>query len=974
MALQPLMTDSTGQAIVSQLQRMTSGETAINEERSRAQGEEQRLEGLIQTNTNAIIKAYVSGTAIGQPTGDYAGTVQQFRDLNPKKSYLVWKNAFQHFPDVDTELKSVLTNQSYWYLEPCFAIGEAETYEALSNNPYVILHSPSNTVICEWRSSTTLRLKYELANASDVSNNTQNISTLTSTITTDALKAGDVSVGTPSGEYTGAFNKFGDLRPNNVYLIWKNAIDAFADIDQGIKNYENGYYTVVPLLYSYGKNAYSEINIRTTVLLVSYRDILLCNWTGATSGALTYITNLNNTADVTTLTNSLNYLSDIAYQSATNWIGSPTGDYSGDVNSFGELNPNRCYVIWKNAIDTFPDIANSVKDLNNAYLIVWCINYTRATTYSQIRIQTPVLLVFGRKIYLASWYNGTATLYGPIELANWNDLTDDNGTLNTYGVGVGDAIGSPNGEYTPTTYTKFGDLSPNKRYIIWKNALTYFNDIDEQIKDIFNGFAIVVPFEYEKNKARYSQQNTTVPVLMFAYGNAVLADWSNGENGALHYRFTIKNYDSNINSLTTTLANVSETYMHSIERQIGSPSGDYTGNITAFSELNPHAIYLVWKNAIDTFPDVTTEIKNLNKGYYIIVPCSPLNKKTYAETGLDNHILGFVAGFCYHFQWQNQQLIYRGTFAKTSDIENLQTTVQQNTIKIATSETAIANITKKANNTKNLMLVAPSGNKYVVIVDDTGQLVSVPVVPRKISFIGNSLLAGMDSQFGMAASASNKDYRYIITSHCNATSIKIAGSAFENAGTVETGRNAADTIFNQLDVDSDLVIIQLGDNSSTTELREIMIANIPYLLTGIRNKCPHARVVWAGSWYGQSNITRVFNVVNSLGYEYIDFTTAHTSANENRIGAKYTLDTAITIGYNVDSWSVSGNDVTITFTVNGTQYTQTVTCDSYTSTGGVQVSITGREQVITQSGVASHPNDAGFAEIANIMMESLSIT
>lgn len=228
-------------------------------------------------------------------------------------------------------------------------------------------------------------------------------------------------------------------------------------------------------------------------------------------------------------------------------------------------------------------------------------------------------------------------------------------------------------------------------------------------------------------------------------------------------------------------------------------------------------------------------------------------------------------------------------------------------------------------NQGNEYLVSPNGSKFMLNVSDDGTLTTIPYVPQKTLFIGNSLLLGYGT-FGMTASNSKNDYYYHVTNYIktlksNATFEKLQGSGFEGC----TSQSEVNTwINNNLENkanDFNLIYVQLGDNVNTTDKTNNFKTSCEYLLKYLRNKFKNARIIWVGMWYStEEKVNIITNACNNTGCSFINIRGLYTSENQGKIGDTITAD-------------------------DGTQST------------------------VSSSGVASHPNDKGMKAIADLMIE-----
>lgn len=156
-------------------------------------------------------------------------------------------------------------------------------------------------------------------------------------------------------------------------------------------------------------------------------------------------------------------------------------------------------------------------------------------------------------------------------------------------------------------------------------------------------------------------------------------------------------------------------------------------------------------------------------------------------------------------------------------------------------------------------VVKKKNGSYATILTADRTTISVPTVPEKTLFIGNSLLQGLGSadkggRFGMCATDSRHDYYYYVTNAIlkkNPTAVftKLSGTAFEGSTDLDTAGRwyaAKRYLFKE---DLDLIIIQLGDNVNDNEKKATFRNNIRHLLAQIKADCPKARVICVGTWY-----------------------------------------------------------------------------------------------------------------------------
>ena len=225
-------------------------------------------------------------------------------------------------------------------------------------------------------------------------------------------------------------------------------------------------------------------------------------------------------------------------------------------------------------------------------------------------------------------------------------------------------------------------------------------------------------------------------------------------------------------------------------------------------------------------------------------------------------------------------------------------------------------------------LATPNGTSYVLQIKNDGTLQTVPKLPNKVLYIGNSLLLGFTNR-GMAATTVDKDYYAIVNSYLSAkvqnyTPQKMSGTGFESC---TTDTRVTDWFTSDLapkmSNDIQLVIIQLGDNVNTAEKVAEFEKSCGMMASYVRENCPNARVCWVGSWLSDTKENIYKSACAKYGLTYIPI---H------------------------DLQLIEGNMSSI-----GTTY----------------IDYEGNEQTITTEGVAMHPSDKGFEAIAERMIKTL---
>lgn len=156
----------------------------------------------------------------------------------------------------------------------------------------------------------------------------------------------------------------------------------------------------------------------------------------------------------------------------------------------------------------------------------------------------------------------------------------------------------------------------------------------------------------------------------------------------------------------------------------------------------------------------------------------------------------------------------------------------------------------------NVIIKAPSGVGFRLVVDNAGNLSTTSLVPSKVAVFGNSLTNySAIGGFGLAASNQDSDWfarvkKYILNANSSATVYRGTIGGWEGSTTSSDRQNYFDgSIKPNLDVDTDLVIIQAIDNINTAEKAANIYADTKQLILNIKSVSPKARVFWVGGWF-----------------------------------------------------------------------------------------------------------------------------
>lgn len=171
--------------------------------------------------------------------------------------------------------------------------------------------------------------------------------------------------------------------------------------------------------------------------------------------------------------------------------------------------------------------------------------------------------------------------------------------------------------------------------------------------------------------------------------------------------------------------------------------------------------------------------------------------------------------------------------------------------------------------------------------------------PKRVLFVGNSILLGMFSSYGMCATDNKSDYAYHVSqkilkrsSDCEFTRLFV--SPFEHAESKEAfdewfyvTKNAKTnmTASEYFKEDLDLIILQIMDNVNTPEKKSAFKYNAPELLRRVKELSPKARILWVYGWFMKPDIVSVIeDACEKYGAETLDVSSARTKEGEAPLG------------------------------------------------------------------------------------------
>lgn len=497
-----------------------------------------------------------------------------------------------------------------------------------------------------------------------------------------------------------------------------------------------------------------------------------------------------------------------------------------------------------------------------------------------------------------------------------------------------------------------GNLSIVVDWTLWKHgkqeAMKPLRLNDDVLKDHFGFISILENVEVTTDNVKAGYIKNVDNANIDSWNNGVITEY-HGKNG-----FTFQNMQQNgSGGIRTTTFNPNPNYHCIIDIEIQSIS---SGVVTVYlfgangdKRLQAQQLQ-VGKNSFE-FDPAYHAVYNNQTNFYLIVAVS-----TYGSTV---YVKNFI---CAQYP--------------IGQTENLTETISDLQKEIAVLEGKVNTL----ESSDGIILTAPNGQKYIIQCNDKGSLFTVPLYAEVVSYVGNSLLLG-NGYFGMNATEKTKDYAAIIGETIQEkgtgsySAVKISGTTFEDATTQqEVNAWIEDILTVDLDKNSELVLIQLGDNINTPEKRSNFENTCSTLLSEIRKYCSKARVAWVYGWYVNNQVRSIIQENCKLyGVDYIEINDLNTPDNQSSIGTVIISESLKTQTINYDVLEIiSENELKITFTVDGKQYTSEVIVGSYENNPDDKVvEFLGYQTITVSGGVASHPGDLGFEKIAQRIMERL---
>lgn len=195
------------------------------------------------------------------------------------------------------------------------------------------------------------------------------------------------------------------------------------------------------------------------------------------------------------------------------------------------------------------------------------------------------------------------------------------------------------------------------------------------------------------------------------------------------------------------------------------------------------------------------------------------------------------------------------------------------------------------------VLTSPSGKKFRISVDDTGTLSAVSTIPTNVQIFGNSLTSYYKDGFpALGATDQDHDWYHYVTDYIKSANSSAVIGPRRNIAPWEQNTNR-DEQFNtlirpNLSADTDLVILQLGDNVNNDALHANFANDVMNLFKNIKAIAPKAKIYFVGMWFcsWQDMIDSARAACSKYDGTFVDITDlANNSDNKAHIGEVVTL-------------------------------------------------------------------------------------
>lgn len=174
------------------------------------------------------------------------------------------------------------------------------------------------------------------------------------------------------------------------------------------------------------------------------------------------------------------------------------------------------------------------------------------------------------------------------------------------------------------------------------------------------------------------------------------------------------------------------------------------------------------------------------------------------------------------------------------------------------------------------MITSPNGTKFRLLVDNNGNLSTISSIPNRVAIFGNSILShSWLKGMGMAASAPDKDYFTLVKNYIlskNPRAVVERGNGADWESDPNNRRATFDSKMKRsLSSNTDIVILQFGDNLNTDEKRKNLETDIPNLINWIRTASPKALIYWVGVYYASPDfVERIKRICKPLDVTFVD--------------------------------------------------------------------------------------------------------
>ena len=201
----------------------------------------------------------------------------------------------------------------------------------------------------------------------------------------------------------------------------------------------------------------------------------------------------------------------------------------------------------------------------------------------------------------------------------------------------------------------------------------------------------------------------------------------------------------------------------------------------------------------------------------------------------------------------------------------------------------------------SLTLTSPNNTKYRVLVKDNGDLYTKLISFSKVLYLGNSILMGANTDgthgrpFGLGATSKAESLEAKLNKLLGikdpTKSTLKHDSEYEQSQSDTTSKQYISTLSECMTPDTDLVIIQIGDNVNNAPRYRAFTNNFDALIKKLQSINSNATILIAGAWYDSYYLTQwLSNYASQHGLLFTNLRALNLPKNQTTAGLKQTYD------------------------------------------------------------------------------------